>query len=126
LAGADVLVVDDDEEAREVIRLILERCGAHVSTAASSSAAFKLLSQVVPDLILCDLDLQQDDGYSFVGKVRAWEKARGFDLAERLPVIAVIAQARAEDRLRALTAGFQMHIASPVEPAELVLVAASL
>ena len=129
LAGAAVLVVADEDETREVIRLILERCGAHVVTVATSNAAFELLAddtQMAPDLLICDLALPQEDGDSFIRKVRAWETARGLNPAEGLPVVAVIVQARTEERLRALTAGFQMHIAKPVEPAELVLVAASL
>lgn len=129
LAGAVVLVIEGEAETREVIRLILERCGARVVTVATSTAAFELLvndGAPAPNLLIYDLTLPEAEGESFIRKVRAWEATRGLRAGEGLPVIAVIVQARTAERLRALTAGFQMHITKPVEPAELVLVAASL
>ena len=123
LAGLSVLVVDDDADARELLRAILEQRGAHVTTAASAAQAYETLEWLKPDVIISDIGMPGEDGYSLIRNVRLKE-ARERDGWK--PAIALTAHARVEDRLRALSAGYQAHVAKPVEPAELVAVIASL
>ena len=117
-----VLVVDDDKDARELVRLALEECHASVVLAASASEGFELLRRHRPHVILSDIGMPGEDGYQFIQRVRALAPAEGGDT----PAAALTAFARSEDRRRALIAGYQSHITKPVEPAELVTVVASL
>ncbi len=120
LAGVRVLVVDDELDARTLITAILEQCAAAVTTASSVAEALAILDRDPVDVVLSDIEMPGEDGYSFIRKLRSRE-GRSF-----LPAAALTAYARAEDRHRAIVAGYQIHIPKPVEPAEVVAVVASL
>jgi PAS domain S-box-containing protein len=122
LDGLRILAVDDEADARELLAAVLERCGAEVKTCASASEALEALEQYKPDILVSDIGMPGEDGYALIEKVRAWEEGRG----RQIPAVALTAYARAEDRLCALSAGFNMHVPKPVEPAELAMVIASL
>jgi CheY-like chemotaxis protein/two-component sensor histidine kinase len=122
LAGIKVLVVDDEADAREIIALVLTTCGAEPITASSADEALTLLSRLRPHVLVSDIGMPDVDGYELLRRVRALGHAGGGGL----PAIALTAFARSEDRTRALRAGFLMHIAKPVEPAELAAAVASL
>ncbi len=122
LAGLSVLVVDDEEDARDLLRIVLESCEAEVHDAASAGEALKKVQREHVDLIVSDIGMPEEDGYSLIRNVRALpqkEKAS-------IPAIALTAFARNEDRTRALLEGFNMHMAKPVEPGELLLALADL
>jgi CheY-like chemotaxis protein len=129
LEGVRVLVVDDQEEARVVLTRALSEYGAQVTAVSSGTEALALLTNppdgMQPDALILDIAMPDDDGYTVLKKVRALEAKQGIG-ADQIPAIALTAYARAEDRLRALQAGFQMHVAKPVEPTELAVVIASL
>jgi PAS domain S-box-containing protein len=122
LAGLRVLVVDDEADTRVLLRAMLERCGSEVMTAASAAEALELFEQSRPDVLVSDIGMPEADGYALISGVRRLEARRG----GRVPAIALTAYARAEDRVRALKAGFQVHVPKPIEPVELVAVVASL
>jgi PAS domain S-box-containing protein len=120
--GTKLLVVDDEPDARMLIRAILEQCGAQVETCESAAQALKLIEEYKPDILVSDIGMPEVDGYDLIRKIRGKEKGSG----KRLPAVALTAFARPEDRLKALSAGYNMHIPKPVEPAELIVVIASL
>jgi PAS domain S-box-containing protein len=122
LSGLQVLVVDDEEDARELIRRILADCNAEVLTAATATEALHLLQHERPDLMVSDLGMPEVDGYGLLDRIRALGPSRGGDL----PAIALTAFARSEDRLKALSSGFLAHIAKPVEPNELIAKVAAM
>jgi signal transduction histidine kinase/CheY-like chemotaxis protein len=122
LAGLRVLVVDDDPDARELVKEVLSEYGAAVTAADSAGRALQLLAQEPPDELVSDIEMPGEDGYSLIRKLRALSEAAG----GRTPAVALTAYARTEDRTRALMAGYHMHVAKPVEPAELVATIASL
>jgi PAS domain S-box-containing protein len=122
LAGTAVLVVDDDGDARSLIQYVLERCGALVRTAASAAEGLRVMREWQPDVLLADVEMPIEDGYSFIGKVRALPA----DAGGATPAAALTGYAGAQDRIKALQAGFQFHVAKPVQPAELAAVVASL
>ncbi|MGH9901582.1 MAG: ATP-binding response regulator [Pyrinomonadaceae bacterium] len=122
LEGLRVLVVDDEADTRELLRAVLESCGSEVTTAASAAAALEALERERPDVLVSDLGMPEEDGYSLIAKVRALPAGRG----GQTPAAALTAYTRAEDRMRVLRAGFQIHLPKPVEPAELVTVVANL
>jgi PAS domain S-box-containing protein len=123
LEGVWVAIVDDEANARELITSVLESHGARVTAFASAGEAIDLLtSERRPDVLVCDLAMPGEDGFSLIHKLREWEKSHD----GVLPAIALSAFGRVEDRTRALYAGFQMHIAKPVEPVELVVAVRSL
>jgi PAS domain S-box-containing protein len=122
LRGLDVLLIEDDHPTRQGLALVLEKYGVHVRQAASAREAIEAYQTAPPSVILCDLSMPVEDGYSFIRKVRTLE-GQG---ARRIPAAALTAHARAKDRLRALSAGFQAHIAKPVEVAELLAAVAKL
>jgi CheY-like chemotaxis protein len=101
-----------------------------VTTASSAAEALAFLSGQPsgerPDVLVCDISMPGEDGYSTLRRVRALEHERGVAPSQRIPAIALTAMSRSEDRLQALSAGFRMHISKPVEPAELVIVIASV
>src|SRR5262245_30391200 len=129
LEGVSVLVVDDQEEARVVLTQALSEYKARITAVSSGAEALALLSDPPsgkrPDALILDIAMPGEDGYTVLKKVRALEDEQGA-AANRIPAIALTAHARSEDRLRALQAGFHMHVAKPVEPAELAVVIASL
>ena len=122
LDGLKVLVVDDEVDTRELLKVGLAQCGAEVVTAGSVPEALATLEEMRPDLLISDIGMPGADGYELIRMVRELPARRG----GKIPAIALTAYARTEDRLRALRAGYQMHISKPVELAELVAVMASL
>lgn len=116
LADVHVLVLDDEEDMRDLIAMILEHAGARVTRAASVDAALRVLLVDCPDVAVSDLAMPGEDGFSFVKRVRASD----LESLRLLPLVAMTAYARAEDRHRVLEAGFQRHVAKPIEPVELV------
>lgn len=122
LSGLQILVVDDETDARDLVSTLLSQCGAEVKTAASVSEAMLLLESLQPDLLISDIGMPEQDGYALIRQIRALER----NSEKRLPAIALSAYARLEDRTNALAAGFQMHLAKPVNMAELTTVIASL
>ena len=123
LEGLSILVIDDEADARELLTLILEEQKAQVTAVASAAEAYETLEWLEPNLIVSDIGMPGEDGYAFIRNVRSKEarERQGWR-----PAVALTAHARIEDRLRALSAGYQAHVAKPVEPAELVAVIASL
>jgi PAS domain S-box-containing protein len=130
LAGVSVLVVDDQEEARQLLTETLSECGAQVTAVSSGVEALAIISDPPegerPSVLILDINMPGEDGYKALERVRALEAERGVLLSDQIPAIALTALGRSEDRLKALAAGFRMHVAKPVEPAELAMVIASL
>ena len=122
LAGIRLLVVDDEPGALEVIANVLQSYGAQVTLAESGQAALTKLFEVRPHVLVADLAMPGMDGYALIEQVRALDP----DFGGQTPAIAVTGYASAIDRLRALQAGYQNHVAKPVEPQELAIVIASL
>jgi PAS domain S-box-containing protein len=122
LADIQVLVVDDEIDARDLVKKLLEMAGATVSTAGSASEAMEHILAGRPDVLVCDIGMEEEDGYSFIRRLRAIEKKE----EGVLPAVALSAYARSEDRTKAIRSGFQIHLAKPVEPAELLAVISSL
>jgi len=116
-----VMIVDDEAETRELLQIMLAGHGADVTVCASGAEALAQIDEWKPEVLVSDIGMPGLDGYSFMRKVRSLNS----DLRE-VPAIALTAYARAEDRMRALAAGFQMHVPKPVEASELVMVIASL
>ena len=130
IAGACVLVVDHSADAREQIETALHRHEALSRAYPSGSAALDWLLGLPradwPDVMVCDVALADEDGYQIIQRLRRVEAEREFDLAERLPAIALGSRSGGDARMRALLAGFQVHLTKPVDPEELVVVIASL
>ncbi|CAL94438.1 ATP-binding cassette domain-containing protein [Azoarcus olearius] len=130
ISGACILVVDDNAEARAQVEATLHAHGALSRTCASGAEAlawlFALPRAEWPDALICDVALGEEDGYDVIQQLRRYEAEQGFGLGERLPAIALSAYDRSEHRMRALLAGFQVHVAKPVAPDELVAVIASV
>jgi signal transduction histidine kinase/CheY-like chemotaxis protein len=122
LEGLRVLVVDDGDESREMVAMVLEKRGAQVTGVPYASEALTTMAEVKPDVLLADLELGDANGDSLIQKIRALPAGEGGST----PAAALGSYARAEDRTRALLAGFQIHLAKPVRPAELVAAVASL
>ena len=122
LQGLRVLVVDDEADTRDLLRAVLEHCHAEVITAGSASEALDAIARLRPDVLISDVGMPEEDGYSLIAKVRSLPPERG----GRIPAAALTAYVRAEDRVRVLRSGFQLHVPKPVEPAELVTVVAHL
>jgi CheY-like chemotaxis protein len=122
IAGVKVLVVDDEPDARSLIRRLLEDCDAVVATAESAGAALRAMEADLPDVLVTDIGMPEEDGYALIRRVRTLGPERG----GRVPAVALTAYARSEDRTRSIAEGFQMHVAKPVEAAELITVVASL
>jgi PAS domain S-box-containing protein len=122
LVGLHVLVVDDEEDTRLLVRSVLEQCAARVTTASSVAEGLAALKTLRPDVLLSDLGMPEEDGYSLIAQIRALPAEQG----GRTPAAALTAYARVEDRMRVLRSGFQLHMPKPIEPAELVTVVASL
>ncbi len=116
-----VLAVDDDTDALGLVREILESAGAKVRTATSARAALALIEEEVPDVMVSDLGMPGMDGYELIQRVRQMEGP-----AKELPTAALTAYARSEDRAKALRLGFEMHLAKPIDPSELIAAVASL
>ena len=131
LAGLRILVIDDQKDGRDSLAAMLQAHGAETQAFGGGAAALEALRaqehSAWPAALICDIALgEHEDGYGVIGAVRALEAERGIGLAGRLPAIALSGRARPADRMRALLAGFQMHLAKPAEPAELIAALASL
>ena len=122
IAGVKVLVVDDESDSRAVVQRLLEDCEAIVIAAGSAADAVRSVVTDRPDVLISDIGMPEEDGYALIRRVRALGPAQGGDV----PAVALTAYARAEDRVRAVLAGFQMHLSKPVEPSELIAMIASL
>jgi PAS domain S-box-containing protein len=122
LDGVTVLVVDDEPDARELVSRVLSDCGAEVRTAGSAADARAMIMRAKPTVLVSDIGMPGEDGYALIRQIRKGDAGIGQDI----PAIALTAYARSEDRQRAILSGFQMHIAKPVEPAELIAMVASL
>jgi CheY-like chemotaxis protein/two-component sensor histidine kinase len=111
------LVVDDDSEARHALRTLLTSLGAKVREAENVEAAFARIAEATPDILISDLEMPGRDGYALVEQIREGERARGF--TTHLPIVALTAYGRVEDKVRIFTSGFDSHVIKPVDPAEL-------
>lgn len=122
LDGLRVLIVDDEPEAREIISTVITRTGGEVTACTTAKEAFAKLLEWKPDVILSDIAMPDEDGYSFIGKVRSLPPEKGGET----PAAALTAYARDIDRRQALAAGYQMHIAKPIGASQLVTMVARL
>jgi len=122
LVGVRALFVDDEADMREIIIMILAEGGADVRTAVSATEALAVCDKWQPDVLISDIGLPGEDGYTLMKKLRERESERG----GHIPAIALTAYGRQEDRLSALSVGYEYYIPKPVEPEELLVVVASL
>jgi len=122
LAGVRALIVDDDLDARELVTEVLRSRGAEVTSVASAGECLDVLDRVVPDVILSDIAMPELDGYELMHRIRGRTAERG----GRVPAVALTAYARAEDSVRSLAAGFQVHLSKPVDLDELLVTVAKL
>jgi signal transduction histidine kinase len=120
--GLRALVVDDDRDTCEMVGAVLRKAGADVRTCFSANDALTVMDSWVPDILLSDVAMPEDDGYTLIRKVRARTRAEGRDVV----AVALTAYARSEDRMKALSAGFHVHVAKPIEPTQLVNVVATV
>jgi PAS domain S-box-containing protein len=117
-----MIVIEDEPDARDLLVTILNQYGAEVRVAASAAEGMELLEQQKPDVLISDIEMPYEDGYSFIRKVRT----RSLEQGGQVPAIALTAHARTEDRLRALSAGFDAHVTKPIDLVELVTVIVSI
>jgi CheY-like chemotaxis protein len=122
LDGVRVLVADDDREGVGLVEAILARAGAEVRTCLAAPEALDLLRRWRPDVLVSDIEMPGEDGYSLIRKVRALSAAEG----GKTPAIALTAYGRAQDRQRTLAAGYSMHVPKPVDPGELTAIIAGV
>lgn len=122
LHGLRIVVVDDEPDARELLQSLLTNYGAQVTTCRNAREAFETVRLEKPDLLVSDIGMPEEDGYSLISKIRLLSESEG----GRTPAIALTAFARIEDRIRALSQGFQMFVPKPVEPNELIAAIRSL
>jgi CheY-like chemotaxis protein len=122
LGNVRVLAVDDDPDALRLLTDVLEAAGAHVTTATSAAKALDIIASDAPHVMVADIGMPEMDGYELIRRVRS-----SSDPAIRdMPAAALTAFARSEDRTKALHSGFEMHLAKPVDPGELVASVATL
>ena len=122
LSGLRVLLVDDEADSRDLLKFVLESCGAHITTAASAAEAMGKITSEKFDVLISDIGMPEEDGFSLIRKIRKLSADQG----GAVPAIALTAYARAEDRVQALRSGFQIHVAKPVESSELIAAVANL
>ena len=122
LSGISVLAVDDEEDALHLLRVVLETAGAQVTTVGSPVAALDQIPVVKPQVLVVDLGMPDMDGFELIARVRKFEDAA----LRNIPAAALTAFARSEDRTKALRSGFEMHLAKPIDPGELVAAVATL
>lgn len=122
IEGLRVLVVDDEPDARALVKRFLEECKAVVTVAGSASEALKRIKADPPDVLISDIGMPEQDGIALIRDIRAL----GAENGGQVPAVALTAYARAEDRMKAMLAGFDQHLVKPVEPAELITVVAVL
>jgi CheY-like chemotaxis protein len=116
LEGFSVLIVDDEPNAREVAASILEQRGARVTVVGSAREALEAIAEEIPDVLVSDIGMPGEDGYSFMRKIRSLEPEHG----GQIPAIALTAYAGPRDSLAALAAGYHRHLRKPIVPADLV------
>jgi CheY-like chemotaxis protein len=121
LRGLTILVLEDEPDTRDFLRRLLEAHGASVVQAGSAEQALMLFASARPDILVSDIGLPDVDGFDLIQRIRQQHASDGGSV----PAIALTAYARGEDRTRALRAGYQAHVAKPVEPGELVATIAS-
>ncbi len=122
LRGVRVLIIDDEQDAREMLEAILAQHGAEVRVSGSTDEALKIFDQWVPEILVSDIGMPYEDGYSLIDRVRAREPDRGGNI----PAIALTGYARPEDRLRLLSSGYQDYLSKPVEMRSLIDAVANL
>lgn len=122
LGGLRILVVGDEPDVCELLAVILKTYGAEVTSVTSAGEAFEALRREKPDVLVCDLGMPDEDGFSLIRRVRSLPPGEGGET----PAAALTAYARDEDRVRALVSGFQFHLSKPVNPEEVAGVVASL
>ncbi|MEW6733381.1 MAG: response regulator [Acidobacteriota bacterium] len=122
LKGISVLVIEDEADTRDMLALILRQYEAEVRATSSASQAIEIFKQWLPDVLVSDIAMPEIDGYELIQLIRDLPVHQG----GRIPAIALTAHAKSEDRLRALSTGFNMHVAKPIEPIELITVIANL
>ncbi|MEP7050476.1 MAG: response regulator [Pseudomonadota bacterium] len=122
LSGLRVLVVDDEEDSRDIVAAMLTHEGAEVGTAPSAQEGFELLTRFLPHVLVSDIGMPVEDGYSFVARVRQLPAEAG----GKTPSIALTAYTSAEDRRRALGAGFNVHLGKPINLERLIAVIVEL
>ncbi|HEX8709914.1 MAG TPA: PAS domain S-box protein [Pyrinomonadaceae bacterium] len=122
LTDLHILLVDDERDTLELLRRVLENCGARVTTASSAAEALQRMKEAKPEVLISDIGMPEQDGYALIRKVRGLQDDEGGSI----PAIALTAYAREVDRRKAIRAGFQMHLTKPVEPSELTEVVARL
>jgi CheY-like chemotaxis protein len=116
-----VLLVDDEPDSNEALRVLLDHCGAEVRVAGSSAHAQEILSRWKPDVLVTDIGMPGEDGYALLARIRARPDERA-----NVPAIALTAFASGDDRARVLSAGFRLHLAKPVQPGELTAAIAAV
>jgi CheY-like chemotaxis protein len=122
LIGVHVLIVDDDPDARDLIRTVLEYCGALVTAVPSATEAIATLNRVTPDVLLADIAMPERDGYWLISHVRALPADQG----GATPAVAITAHGQSHGPDRTLSAGFQGHLRKPIDPWEMCRVLAGL
>jgi CheY-like chemotaxis protein len=122
LEGVRVLLVEDNPDTLDMLKFIFDESGAEVIATATVDEALDALERFKPDALVSDIAMPDRDGYDLIREIRS----RGPERGGKIPAVAVTAYARAEDRVRVLAAGFQMHVAKPIDPDELIAVVASL
>lgn len=122
LEGLRLLVVDDDLDTRELLTVLFAEDGAEVIAVASFKEALAVLERLKPDILISDIKLPGEDGYTLIRKVSDWQAERG----EQIPAIALTACAGKEDRIRALLAGFDQHVPKPIDLGEFTTLVANL
>lgn len=117
-----MLLVDDEPETLLLLDTLLTQCGAYVKTASSAEEGFEKVQMWRPDVIVSDIGMPGEDGYSFMKRVKTWAREAG----GWIPAVALTAYARAEERVEALSSGYQIYVPKPVELAELITAITSL
>ena len=119
---ARILIVDDEADSLDLMKTVLTHCDAQVTTARSAAEAFAVVNSNPPEVLISDIEMPHEDGYSLISRIRALPR----DDCHKLIAIALTAHANEKDKTRALTAGFDVHVGKPVEPVELVGAISSL
>ena len=122
LDDVHVLLVEDDDDSRKLLSTMLKRHGARVTSTKSAAEALSVFSSEIPDLLISDIGMPDQDGYEFIRKLRALPREKG----GQTPAIALTGYASRKDRDRALAAGYHQHIAKPIEQTEMITAIAAL
>jgi CheY-like chemotaxis protein len=122
LDGVSVLIVDDEDDARELLEIVLREAGARVEVAGSANEGLQLLEQFRPHVLVSDIGMPEVDGYAFMRRIRSLDARIGGGV----PSIALTAYTRAEEKIKAISAGFTTHVAKPVNPDDLLAAVANL